>query len=81
MSRIPSVHPSTKIGYELPTESEVRIIVFDMLGRKVADLVDGQQGAGTHTAMWDARHVPAASMCAGWRRWDRMAQRSSLRRR
>lgn len=28
--------------------------VFDVLGRRVATLVDGVVGAGAHTATWDA---------------------------
>lgn len=52
-------NPTTTIRYELPTESDVRIFVFDVLGRKVADLMEKRQSAGTQSARWDASHVPS----------------------
>jgi hypothetical protein len=47
----------TSISYSVPTVSLVRVSVFDMLGRKVATLVDGIMSEGTHTAQWNARHI------------------------
>ena len=42
-------NPTTVIGYELPSAGNVKLEVFDMLGQKVATLVDGNQSAGYHT--------------------------------
>ena len=39
-------NPSTNINFELSQTSEVNIAVYDMLGRKVSDLVSGQMNAG-----------------------------------
>jgi hypothetical protein len=36
------------LTYELPEATAVRIALFDVLGREVAVLVDGEQPAGTH---------------------------------
>ncbi|MEM1057148.1 MAG: DUF4331 family protein [Bacteroidota bacterium] len=41
------------IRYHLRTEAPVRIDVYDVQGRLVQTLVNGQQGVGTHTAEWD----------------------------
>ncbi|OLD69534.1 MAG: hypothetical protein AUI33_09005 [Ignavibacteria bacterium 13_1_40CM_2_61_4] len=38
----------TVIRYELPAQTQVRIAVYDILGREVATLVDGVQPAGTN---------------------------------
>lgn len=42
-------NPTTTITYSLPVASDVRLEVFDMLGRKVATLLSEKQSAGTHT--------------------------------
>ena len=41
-------NPLTTIGYSLPVEIDVRVEVFDPLGRRVALLVDETQPAGRH---------------------------------
>jgi len=43
-------NPSTSIIYELPGAARVSLAVYDMLGRKVAALVDAVQPGGRHTA-------------------------------
>ena len=47
-------NPSTMIPYQLPASMHVRLEVFNLLGQRVATLVDGEQPAGFHTASWDA---------------------------
>lgn len=46
---------STTLRYALPEAAEVRLEVFDALGRRVAVLAEGAHAAGPHAAMWDAR--------------------------
>lgn len=48
-------NPTTTIAYDLPTKEQVRLTVFDILGRKVATLVDNRQEAGSYTISFDAR--------------------------
>jgi len=40
--------------YELPAASDVRLSVFDLLGREVSPLVNDRQEAGVHRATFDA---------------------------
>jgi ELWxxDGT repeat protein len=47
-------NPSTRIDYDLPVASIVRITVFDILGRAVATVADGIQEAGRKSAAWEA---------------------------
>jgi hypothetical protein len=47
-------NPSTAISFQLSAVSLVKLEVFDVLGRKVATLVDGLQPAGSYTVRWDA---------------------------
>lgn len=47
-------NPSTTIRYELPQATNVRLEVFDVLGRRVATVVDTHQPAGVHEALFAA---------------------------
>ncbi len=48
-------NPSTNIEFALPQSSRVTLTVFDMLGRRVATLIDGQQmEAANHSVRFDA---------------------------
>jgi len=46
-------NPSTVIGYVIPRSTFVRLEVFDILGRSVRTLVNGVQGFGPHSVMFD----------------------------
>jgi photosystem II stability/assembly factor-like uncharacterized protein len=47
-------NPSTKISFSLPQAENVKLKVFDMLGKEVATLVNGKLNAGIHQLTWDA---------------------------
>lgn len=44
----------TRIRYALPEATEVHLAIFDTLGRRVRILVNGQQSAGWHEALFNA---------------------------
>ncbi|MFH0920948.1 MAG: T9SS type A sorting domain-containing protein [Fibrobacterota bacterium] len=44
---------STILTYHLSKKSEIRLTVYNTEGKKVASLVDGQQGAGTYRISWN----------------------------
>lgn len=46
-------NPVTSIKYQLPKSSQVKITVFDLLGKEIAVLVNGNVEAGYHTAEFD----------------------------
>ncbi|MEE9552942.1 MAG: T9SS type A sorting domain-containing protein [candidate division Zixibacteria bacterium] len=48
---------STLIEYGLPNSSDVTIEIFDILGRKVETLIQGEQQAGYHQVTWDASEI------------------------
>jgi hypothetical protein len=48
---------NTTIAYQLPAAGHVRLEVFDLLGHKVATLVDAEQTAGERSAHWEASQV------------------------
>jgi hypothetical protein len=47
-------NPVTTIQYSLKSPSSVTLEIFDVLGRKVATLVNEQKPAGMHIVRWDA---------------------------
>ncbi len=48
-------NPTTNINFSLPQSSKVTLTVFDMLGRKVATLIDGKQmQAAKHSVKFNA---------------------------
>ena len=53
------------IPYQLTTAGRVRLEVFNVLGQRVATLVDGERSAGFHTAAWDATDGSGQAVGAG----------------
>jgi hypothetical protein len=47
-------NPTTIIGYQLPGVSDVKLAVFDLLGREVAVLVNERKNAGGYEVKFDA---------------------------
>ncbi|MCB0263427.1 MAG: T9SS type A sorting domain-containing protein [Calditrichaeota bacterium] len=52
-------NPSTVIPFDLRENTFVTLNVYDMLGRKVATLVNGQLGAGSYKVDFDAANLPS----------------------
>jgi len=50
-------NPSTKINFSLPYQTKVRINVYDILGRKVAELINGEKSAGTYEVNFEAENL------------------------
>ena len=50
-------NPMTVVRYQLPVVSNVKIVVYDILGREVATLVDERQVAGAHTVRFNGAHL------------------------
>ena len=59
-------NPSTIIPYQLAASSQVRLEVFNLLGQRIATLVDGARPAGFHTP--PMRRPPARFSAGGGRR-------------
>ncbi len=47
-------NPSTKINYYLPEQSMVRVEIYNILGKKVAELTNTIQSAGDYNLTWNA---------------------------
>jgi hypothetical protein len=52
-------NPVTTIDFGVPHASEIRLAVYDVMGRHVATLVQGMMPAGNYQASWNAENVPS----------------------
>ena len=58
-------NPNTNIVYKLPEKSNVRIIVYDVLGKEVKILVNGFQNSGSNIVQWNATNGQEQPVSAG----------------
>jgi hypothetical protein len=59
-------NPATFIEYNLPVRSEVKLYVYNLLGQKVATLVDRSQPAGKYRISWDGTDEGGRSVASGF---------------
>jgi hypothetical protein len=52
-------NPSTKISFTIPQKTNIRLEVFNILGREVATLAEGEFPAGSHEIEWQADNFPS----------------------
>lgn len=48
-------NPNTTIQYELPHQTPITIVVYNMLGEKVSTLISTVESAGVHAVEWDGK--------------------------
>ncbi len=58
-------NPKTTLRYELPDQTHVNLVIYDILGREVKVLVNGIQPSGYHQTIWDGRDHSGKSVSAG----------------
>jgi hypothetical protein len=58
-------NPSTKIEFELKAAGPVKLLLYDLMGRRVAVLADGRRDAGRHTLTWDGRDSSGRTVSGG----------------
>jgi hypothetical protein len=58
-------NPVTTLRYSLPEDALVNLIIYDMLGRIVKNLVNGQQNAGYKSVQWNANNSAGQPVSAG----------------
>ncbi|MFB0516720.1 MAG: T9SS type A sorting domain-containing protein [Candidatus Neomarinimicrobiota bacterium] len=58
-------NPVTTICYDLPQASDVSLVVYDILGRKIVRLVDGHMRAGYHHVVWNGRDADGREVTSG----------------
>ncbi len=50
-------NPVTKIKYSIPLESRVNVVVYNLLGKKITELINTIQSAGNHEVAFNANNL------------------------
>lgn len=58
-------NPATVLSYDLPEASDVRLAVYDMMGRQVRVLVMGHESAGRKQVIWNGLDASGRAVSAG----------------
>lgn len=52
-------NPSTQIKYSIPADGYVSLKIFNLLGKEIAEIVNGFRKAGEHQVSFDASELPS----------------------
>ncbi len=58
-------NPVTTLRYSLPQDQMVTITIYDMMGRRVRNLINRQETAGYKSIQWDFANDAGVSVRAG----------------
>jgi hypothetical protein len=58
-------NPGTEIRFALPAASEVQLVIYDLHGREVLQLIGQKQPAGFHAVHWDGRDQKGVPVSSG----------------
>jgi flagellar hook assembly protein FlgD len=58
-------NPATNIEFELAVDGWATLKVYDLLGREVANLIEGWKKAGTHRVTFDSRNSNFSGLPSG----------------
>jgi hypothetical protein len=58
-------NPTTTISYQVPQVSDVKLVIYNVLGQKVRTLVNSQMEPGYHSVVWDGRNELGQAVASG----------------
>jgi hypothetical protein len=58
-------NPVTTIRYDVPEQSNVRVDIYNVLGQKVAELVNKNHQPGFYTVNWDGTNMVGNALGSG----------------
>lgn len=58
-------NPTTEFRCQIAEAGFVKLVIYDMLGRKVRTLVSEEKAAGTYTVSWDSRNDAGEAVAGG----------------
>ncbi len=58
-------NPTTRIRYDVPQAAAVELVIYDMLGQRVIQLVGEAQSGGQHAVVWDGQDGSGRPVASG----------------
>ncbi len=58
-------NPSTRIDFSLPTEANIKLVIYNILGQQVVSLIDDEMVAGNHSISWNAKDAAGNKLTSG----------------
>ena len=58
-------NPATTIRFGLPEDVSARLVVYDLMGREVARLLERSLAAGYHSIVWNGKNAAGAELPSG----------------
>jgi hypothetical protein len=58
-------NPTTKIDFFVATKENIKLVIYDVLGRQIRILVDGMVATGTQSVFWDGRDTQGKTVSSG----------------
>ena len=58
-------NPTTTIQFEIPSDSLVKLAVYDLLGRKVTELLNEHVSSGLHSIQWNGSNASGNALGSG----------------
>ena len=58
-------NPTTSLSYQLPDDGKVEVIIYDMMGKLIKNLVNEKQSSGQNSIIWNATNNSGNQVSAG----------------
>ncbi|MFO7446229.1 MAG: T9SS type A sorting domain-containing protein, partial [Ignavibacteriaceae bacterium] len=58
-------NPTTSINFSLPSEGDVSLVIYNILGKRIKTLVDEYKTAGRYNVSWNGRDDNGNSVSSG----------------
>lgn len=71
-------NPATTVSYDIPEPAHVELSVYNIIGQRLATLVNARQSAGTHNVNFDASRLGSGTYILHMRAGDRVFTRKMM---
>ena len=58
-------NPTTNIGYDLPQRAHVKLVIYNLLGKKIRTLIDANETAGAKRVVWEGLNDAGERVASG----------------